>query len=86
MPQVRKDIKAILDRMNKLQEELNNLNDKIDPLIDEICEFDAGITNCGGDGFLVINMEHSNVALLSCLIGKSKKNKLTKEEFNKYSI
>ena len=61
---------------SKYETEFNIIDEKIK----EICEFNAGLTFCSGDGHLVINSDTSNVAPLYCLKGKSKSNKLTEEE------
>lgn len=48
--------------------------------IREVCDFDAYLTWCAGDGHLVGNNSTANVAPLYCLDGKSKSNKLTQED------
>ncbi len=52
----------------------------------EVCDFNAVLTWCSGDGHLVLNEETSNVATLNCLDGKTSKNKLTEEEHEKFTI
>lgn len=48
--------------------------------IKEVCEFEAYLTWCAGDGHLVGNSDNTSVAPLYCLNGKSKHNKLSAED------
>jgi hypothetical protein len=52
----------------------------------KICDFDARITYCVGDGHLVMNadMPGAGVATLECLEGKTVKNMLTAEQHYKF--
>lgn len=59
---------------------------KLDEEIKKVCEFNAGLTFCQGDGHLVINVDTARVAGLGCLQGISETNKLTIEEFNDNTI
>jgi len=67
---------------SKYEFAVKNVNDKLK----EVCDFNASLTWCAGDGHLVLNEETSNVASLNCLNGKTAKNKLTEQEHEKYCI
>lgn len=83
---MRKDIAKDLDKLEVLYNKYKAQFDKLDKKINEITDFEGGITYCAGDGHLVINTETSDVAFLSCLFGKSKSNKLTEETHLDYCI
>ncbi len=46
----------------------------------EVCDFNARIDWCAGDGHVVLNEETSHVSSLGCLHGKTEDNKLSEEE------
>jgi len=52
----------------------------------EVCDFNARITWCEGDGHLVLNEETTSVATLDCLFGRSATNKLSEDEHLKFCI
>ncbi len=83
---MKKDIKKLLDKGNKLNNELDNVIDSLNELVNDVCEFDAGITLVSGDGFLVILPDTGDTADLGCLLGKTKSNKLTLKEFEEWGV
>ena len=54
--------------------------------IRKVCDFEARLTHCAGDGHLILNEDTSDVATLNCLKGRTENNKLTEEEHLKYCI
>ncbi len=54
--------------------------------IRKVCDFEARLTWCAGDGHLILNEDTSSVATLNCLNGRTEKNKLTQEEHLEYCI
>jgi hypothetical protein len=79
-------MEKLLNKIIKKKEELNLLEKKATIELNKICEFEASLTNCEGDGYLILNIETSDVAGLFLLDGKTEKNKLTSEEHKKYSF
>lgn len=79
-------MKALLNKVfsthEKYEVAVENVNDKLK----EVCDFNAALTWCAGDGHLVLNEETNSVAALNCLNGKTAKNKLTEEEHKKYTF
>jgi len=60
--------------------------EQLEKRIRNVCEFEARLTWCAGDGHLVLNEETSQVATLRCLIGRSSHKKLTETEHLKFCI
>lgn len=83
---MRKDIRLIMDKLYLLDAEREALEKQAEEAIQEVCDFNAGLTNCSGDGYLVIDDDSANVGMLACLNGKTKANKLTLEEYEKFTI
>jgi hypothetical protein len=79
-------MKKLLNKIIKKKDELDLLEQQADIEINKICAFEAGLTFCEGDGYLIINTETTNVANLGLLNGKTETNKLTEAEHEKYSI
>ena len=79
-------MKRRLNKIIKMKDELDLLEQQADIEINKICDFEAGLTFCEGDGFLIINTETTDVASLGLLNGKTETNKLTEAEHKKYSI
>ena len=79
-------MKKEIDAVIRAYERYEGHFDVLDKKIKEICEFEGGLTYCAGDGHLVINDGTSSVASLACLLGHSKRNKLSEEEHLKYCI
>ena len=52
----------------------------------EVCDFNARLTWCKGDGHLVLNEETASVARMACLNGRTENDKLTEEEHYSFSI
>lgn len=77
-------MKRLLNKIIKTKDELNLIEQQADIEINKICDFEAGLTYCEGDGYLIINTETSDVATLDLLNGKSETNKLTESEHKKY--
>lgn len=73
-------------KLLKMKIELENYQEKFESDIQKVCDFDVSITECSGDGFLLLNNETSNVASFKCLKGKTSKRKLTEEEHEKFCI
>ena len=73
---MKKEIDAVL----KAHEKYEGHFFKLEVKIKEVCEFEAYLTWCAGDGHLVGNADNSSVAPLFCLKGKNKRNKLTAED------
>jgi hypothetical protein len=72
--------------LSKSYNQIRNLTKKLDDEIKDLCEFEVGITYCEGDGILVIDIKNATVAVIECLAEATKKNKLTREEFERFSI
>lgn len=79
---MKREINAVLKAHNKYEGLCGILERKIQ----EVCEFEAYLTFCAGDGHLVGNDANNSVAPLYCLDGKTKDNKLTHEEHLKHCI
>jgi hypothetical protein len=79
---MKREITAVLKAHSKYEGLCGILERKIQ----EVCDFDAYLTHCAGDGHLVGNDATTNVAPLYCLDGKTKKNKLSAKEHLKHCI
>ena len=79
-------MKRLLNKVEKTRTEYECACEKLEQKIREVCEFNARLTCCAGDGHLVLNEETSSVAGLGCLSGRSKQNKLTEKEHLEWSI
>ena len=77
---MRKDILEAFHKMDKAHDKYEALCGILESKVIEVCDFNAGVTHCAGDGHLVINVDSYQVATMNCLIGKSKTNKLTKSD------
>jgi len=79
-------MKALKNKLFSTREKYDvaweNLNDKIK----EVCDFNAQLTWCAGDGHLILNEDTTSVATLNCLDGKTVKNKLTEKRHFEYCI
>lgn len=81
-----KQLSSKIKKLDQSYEAYEELRDRLSDQINDICEFDACITYCSGDGHLVLNLETSAVAFVSCLKGKTKQKKLTDVEHWAFSI
>jgi len=79
-------MKRLINKIVKKKEELDILEQQADIEINKLCDFEAGLTYCEGDGYLIINTGTTNVANLGLLNGKTEKNKLTEAEHTRYCI
>lgn len=79
-------MKIDFSKMHKAYEVYELELEKVEKNVREVCDFNARITFCAGDGHLILNEENSEAATLDCLQGRSKKNKLTEEEHLLYCI
>ena len=79
-------MKRFVKKLVKKKDELDLLEEEAEKRINDLCDFEAGITFCEGDGYLIINIATSSVAGLGLLNGKTKSNKLSEDEHKKYSI
>ena len=79
---MKKEINDVLKGHLKYEQACENLSNKIR----EICDFNARLTWCAGDGHLILNEDTANVAPLWCLTGKSNDRKLTEEEHESFCI
>ena len=79
-------MKKEIEQVEKLRSKYEGACGLLERKIQEVCDFDAYLTYCAGDGHLVGNDATTNVAPLYCLTGKSKSNKLTAEEHRKHCI
>ena len=79
-------MKKELIRVGKTRDEYEVACAKLDDKIKEVCDFEAGLTWCASDGHLVINVDTASVALLECLDGRTKKNKLSEDDHLTYCI
>lgn len=77
-----KEINAVLKSHLKYEKDCEILAVKIR----EVCDFNARLTWCAGDGHLVLNEETANVAPLGCLTGKTTTNKLSEYDHESASI
>ena len=59
---------------------------KLEEKIKSVCDFDAYLTWCAGDGHLIGNGDTASVAMMGCIHGKTENNKLTAEEHLEYCI
>ena len=80
-----KKIEKLLQKATKLQNQFEETSKKLEEEIQPLCDFEVGVTFCQGDGVLMID-ENSNVGSFSSLEGKSKKNKLTNDEFSSFTL
>lgn len=74
-----------LNKLHKAHEKYEKAYNEVDEIVKNVCDFEAGLTHCAGDGHLILNLNNSNVASLGLIHGHSEENKLTEEEFNKYT-
>jgi len=81
-----KNIKELLDKTTRLHTQYEEVLEKLDSAVKEVCEFEGGITWAAGDGFIVIDKNTHFVAVLDCFEGKTKDNKLTQSQLFKYVI
>ncbi len=80
------NIKSELERMISAHSEYAKAVKRVDSILAKMCAFNAAITYVAGDDHLVMNVDTSDVAPLTCLDGKSAANKLTQEEHFDQSI
>ena len=80
-----KKIEKLLQKATKLQNQFEETSKKLEEEIQPLCDFEVGVTFCQGDGVLMID-ENSNVGHFSSLEGKSRKNKLTNDEFSSFTF
>jgi hypothetical protein len=83
---VRKQLEKALQAATNAKQRYEDSLEFVDFIINDICDFDAKITHCAGDGLLVLNLNTANVATLDCLKGKHSKNLLTEEEHDRMSL
>jgi hypothetical protein len=79
-------MEKLISKLEKSYEAYEVASNALEVKVREICDFNARITFCSGDGHLVLNEVTSNVAPLSCLFGKSKSNKLTETAHERQCI
>ncbi len=79
---MKKDIERVVKLRYKYESACRILEHKIQ----KVCDFEAYLTHCAGDGHLVGNSDTTNVAPLYCLNDKTKSNKLTSEVHKSYCI
>lgn len=70
------------DMVNKYGD-FEKIRERLQKEVQKICSFEISITYCEGDGHLILNENTSDVAGFDCLKGKSSKNKLTEDEFER---
>jgi hypothetical protein len=75
-----------IDKMCLLYDKYAEQLEKFELKVREVCDFNARITFCAGDGHLILNEENGNVARLNCLTGRTKTNKLTEEQHEEFCI
>lgn len=75
-----------IERVEKLYSIYENAKTELTNKVRSVCDFNAVVTYCDGDGHLVLNEDTAAVASMSCLDGKSRHNKLTAEEHEKHCI
>lgn len=79
-------MKALLQKITSTHDKYENYVEQFNKELKKVCDFNAVLTWCAGDGHLILNEETANVATLNCLNGKSEKNKLTEAEHFDYCI
>ncbi len=79
-------MKREIHELHKARQRYEGKFEVLQKKIKEVCEFEAYLTWCPGDGHLVGNDETVSIAPLYCLDGKSKINKLTAEEHKHFCI
>lgn len=83
---MRKDIQKAIEELKIHHSIYEGYVGALASLAMEVCDFDADITYCAGDGHLVLNLETATVSTLDCLKGRTKKNKLSASEQKKFAI
>ena len=76
-----KNIEKEYRKLCKLYDNQYVLSSKLKKMIEELVEFEVDITYCQGDGVLLLDPNSVNVCPFEVLKNKSKKNKLTYNEF-----
>jgi hypothetical protein len=84
--EMRKDIQKAIEELKIHHSIYEGYVGALASLAMEVCDFDADITYCAGDGHLVINLETTTVSTLNCLEGRTKRNKLSAEEHLYFAI
>lgn len=79
-------MKRLKNKVLKLREEYECACEAYESKIREVCDFNARLVFCSGDGQLVLNEDTASVATLNCLDGRTRNNKLTSEEHYDYCI
>jgi len=79
-------MKREIQELEKARQRYEGKFNVLEKKIKEVCDFEAYLTWCTGDGHLVGNDETMSIAPLYCLEGKSKRNKLTAEEHKYFCI
>lgn len=79
-------MKALINRVHSTHSKYEGACFKLEEKIRNVCDFNARLTWCAGDGHLVLNEETFSVANLGCLNGKTAKNRLTEEEHLNWGI
>ena len=79
-------MKALKNKVLKAHDKYEFACGQYEVEIRKVCDFEARLTWCAGDGHLILNEDTSSVATLNCLNGRTEKNKLTQEEHLEYCI
>jgi len=83
---MRKDIEKKISQVNNLYVKFDVARSELEDMVIEVCQFDSYIEFLHGDRVVVGNTENNSVAFISCLEGKTKTNKLSREEHKKHCI
>ena len=81
-----KKLSKQFDELWKLKHKLDDKQVIINRMVQPLCDFPAVITWCEGDGFLILNEDTEAVALVDCLNGHTKINKLSAEQHGDVSL
>lgn len=79
-------MKRQINKVLKKRNEYEFACAQLEKRIREVCEFNARLTWCSGDGHVVLNEDTAEAAMLECLIGRTKQNKLTVQQHLRWCI
>lgn len=79
-------VNKLLGKMSIAYGKYAYCRNKLQKEVQEICDFKIDVTHLEGDGFNILEVDTTDVFSFNALDGKSKKNKLTRDEVFNFSF
>ena len=81
-----KSLNNSIQKLNQLRYKIDVLEKEVILKIYSLCEFEASLTYCEGDGYLILDLDNANTSVLSCLDEITTDNKLSRDDFDNNGV